>query len=267
MGAIERVNLARRRRLKLGVEIPDTGPSTSVDILGGIIDCQSSLFHVKTPEKIVPRKNVSINKSSYRVRSAVVTSATTGTGQGSNGSSDNLSSSSVVTNGNSHNNTASEQTASDNIDGNNDDIYNNIVEAETEQSDNLPTLSDAGLRNLVARSGDNESNKNTHEMLPPLSDKGLAKLSEIYDPANPGEPSDEEDLVIDDKKDTENIPLLDELTDIPLPVDEAKEEKEAKPNKIKISLTTTSATLGHPTPSPSKESPKQPASSPIKEKQ
>merc|ERR1712058_178153 len=87
-----------------------------------------------------------------------------------------------------------------------------------------------------------------------------------YDPANPGEPSDdEEDLVIDDKKDTENIPLPDELTDIPLPVDEAKEEKEAKPNKIKISLTTTSATLGHPTPSPSKESPKQPASSPIKE--
>merc|ERR1712098_825883 len=31
------------------------------------------------------------------------------------------------------------------------------------------------------------------------------------------------------------------------------------------SLTTTSATLGHPTPSPSKESPKQPASSPSKE--
>merc|ERR1712098_772286 len=29
-----------------------------------------------------------------------------------------------------------------------------------------------------------------------------------------------------------------------------------KPNKIKISLTTTSATLGHPTPSPIKESPK-----------
>merc|ERR1712130_55056 len=220
--AIERVNLARRRRLKLGGEIPDTGPSTSVDILGGIIDCQSSLFHVKTPEKIVPRKNVSINKSSYRVRSAVVTSTTWGTGQVSNGSSDNLSSSSVVTNGNSHNNTASEQTsASDNIDGNNDDIYNNIVEAEAEQSDNLPTLSDAGLRNLVARSGDNESTKNTPEKLPPLSDKGLAKLSEIYDPANPGEPSDdEEDLVIDDKKDTENIPLPDELTDIPLPVDE-----------------------------------------------
>ena len=72
--------------------------------------------------------------------------------------------------------------------------------------------------------------------------------SEIYDPENPGEASDDENLVIDDSStDQNNIPSSHNGS-------EATDMKDSKPNKIRISLTTTTATLGHPQ-TPSKKTP------------
>ena len=51
--AVERVNLARRRRQKLGVHIPEVSTEPAVDLLGGILNCQTSLLVKK--KEVIPR--------------------------------------------------------------------------------------------------------------------------------------------------------------------------------------------------------------------
>merc|ERR1712055_205198 len=51
--AVERINLARRRRQKLGVQIPDAAPQPVADLLGGILNCQSNLLVKK--QVVIPR--------------------------------------------------------------------------------------------------------------------------------------------------------------------------------------------------------------------
>ena len=250
--AVQRMNLARRRRNKLGAAIPDPAPgNTAVDILGGIISCQSDLFTTKSPD-LAPIKRLDLNTPAARIRTAAVHSAASPASSGSGAPAAQCSNTSSQNTSNtcSDNNGVAAGSEGGGAGSSSEDVYNNIVEAEAGGED-LPQLSVAGLRHLVTRSQDTEQ-------LPALSENGLAKLTqgsktEVYDPENPGDPSDD-DLVIDDGKDTDDIPL-DDVPDIPLP--------DKEPNKIKISLTTTSATLGQPSaahnsnkesPSPKKKS-------------
>ena len=74
------------------------------------------------------------------------------------------------------------------------DVYNNIIKAEE---------GGEGLRHLVTRS--------QNKQLPALAENGLAKLTQgsktdVYDPENPGDLSDD-NFEIDDGKDTNDIPF------------------------------------------------------------
>ena len=174
--AVERINLARRRRQKLGVSIPEPCDTGTVDLISGILQGQDSLFSGKVSQ-CAPDKSEAGTRSSLRVRSAAGVNASVET---SRHDSNNVSNGDAAV---TDNNAANEN--------GNSDVYDNIVEADPAAGDNdLPSLSAEGLRNLVTRSSDH---------LPALSENGLAKLSgasnndddDIYDPANPNTDDDD----------------------------------------------------------------------------
>ena len=67
--AVERINLARRRRQKLGVSIPEPCDTGTVDLISGILQGQDSLFSGKVSQ-CAPDKSEAGTRSSLRVRSA-----------------------------------------------------------------------------------------------------------------------------------------------------------------------------------------------------
>eukprot|EP00090_Calanus_glacialis_P044296 TRINITY_DN7890_c0_g1_i1.p1 TRINITY_DN7890_c0_g1~~TRINITY_DN7890_c0_g1_i1.p1 ORF type:complete len:1656 (-),score=536.89 TRINITY_DN7890_c0_g1_i1:497-5410(-) len=238
--AVERINLARRRRQKLGVHIPEVRSEPVVDLLGGILNCQSSLL-VKKPE-VIPRdrkylNNIkpSLNSKGVKVKTAPVNpSKGPAYGVSSTGNGGSTGAVSGVGYSTSPSHSYGPPVPEDNNDNSNGvtpgigtsppddvDLYGNIEECDestdplnrSNESVSLPRLSAEGLRTLVQSSNSNMPYTPLAGLgpsqLPQLSASGLARLTEsykgesndLYDPENPGDASDEEEnLVIDDQK-------------------------------------------------------------------
>ena len=147
--AIERVNLARRRRNKMGLQIADS-VSGPVDVLGSIISCQGDLFTKKSTFVTSPKK-LSLTKASLKCKSAAVNSKkeeqTANTEQPSvsqpTSESPNRSESNIPTNENSNGNPS--QTEQEETRDNSSPL------------EDLPSLSAEGLRTLASKNADNAS--------------------------------------------------------------------------------------------------------------
>ena len=220
--AVERINLARRRRMKAGVEI-SPAPDSTPDILGGIIDSQTSLF---------TRPCRQLRREKGRGVVAAVTASTDSGGQGGQGAvKKHHSQETTGSNSSSSSNTSNTSNSSSvpqHQQGSGTTISNCLLSSEGEKTEENNTAefqadtsdlafpAEIGLNNLV-----NPSQKEKPEQ----------SESEIYDPENPGDASGDENLVIDDTStDQNNIPMS----------HNGSESTDSKPNKIKISLTTSS---------------------------
>merc|ERR1712129_195114 len=265
--AVERMNMARRRRQKLGVHIPEVRSEPVADLLGGILNCQSSLLVKKQEVGPRDRKYHNIVKPSLSSKGVKVKTAPVNPSKGpaygvsstGNGGSAGSVTGVGYSTSPSHSYGPPVPEENDNSNGvtpgngaspaDDVDLYGNIEECDestdtlnrSNESVNLPRLSAEGLRTLAQ--GTNSNMPYTPlaglgpSQLPQLSASGLARLTEsykgdnneLYDPENPGDGSDEEEnLVIDDQKeDTEVAPLPEETSSVSLPQEDPMKDTDA----------------------------------------
>jgi len=264
--AVERMNMARRRRQKLGVHIPEVRSEPVADLLGGILNCQSSLLVKK--QEVVPRDrkyhNIvkpSLSSKGVKVKTAPVNPSkgpAYGVSSTGNGGSAGAVTGVGYSTSPSHSYGPPVPEENDNSNGvtpgngaspaDDVDLYGNIEECDestdtlnrSNESVNLPRLSAEGLRTLAQ--GTNSNMPYTPlaglgpSQLPQLSASGLARLTEsykgdnndLYDPENPGDGSDEEEnLVIDDQKEDTEVAPLPEETSSSLPQEDPMKDTDA----------------------------------------
>ena len=147
--AIERVNLARRRRNKMGLQIADS-VSGPVDVLSSIINCQGDLFTRKSTSVTSPKK-LSPTKASLKCKSAAMNSTT----EEQTASPEQPSVSQPASE--SPNRSESNVPASENSSGNPSQTEQEETRDNSSPLEDLPPLSAEGLRTLASKSADNAS--------------------------------------------------------------------------------------------------------------
>ena len=156
--AIERVNLARRRRNKMGLQIADLGPGP-IDVLSSIISCQSDLFTQKSTIVKSPRK-LNLTKASLKCKSAAINSTT----EEQTASADQPPESQVVSE--SQNRSESNIPISENNNGNSSQSGQEETSDNSSPLEDLPPLSAEGLRTLASKSEEKDNldiSENTDE--------------------------------------------------------------------------------------------------------
>lgn len=242
--AVERLNLARRRRQKMGVNIPQVSSEPVADLLGGILNSQSNLL-IKSQD-LVPRdrKYHSFVKPKLIVSGEKMKTAPVNPSKGpaygvsSTGSTNSSGAVSGVGYSTSPSHSYGPPTAEDSNDGSTNnsnpvnvsspvddvDLYGNIEECDDStdpsrinETVRLPHLSVEGLRTLVQSSSNNRLpftplSSASHSQLPQLSASGLARLTESYKGGNEDELYDPENPG-DASDDEENLVIDDQKQD------------------------------------------------------
>ena len=142
--AIERVNLARRRRNKMGLEITEPGTG-SVDVLSSIISCQTDLFTQKSTIVTSPKK-LNLTKASLKCKSAAINSTTEE--QTNNADQSSVSQAASESPIRSESNIPT----SENSNGNSTQTGQEETRDNSSPLEDLPPLSAEGLRTLASKS-------------------------------------------------------------------------------------------------------------------